>query len=544
MAKVQTRKLAAIMFTDIAGFTKKMSFDENVAISSVRKKRSIILPLIKNNNGVFVKEIGDGTLSYFPSAIDASNCAIKIQELTFDDEHLNIRIGLHIGDILFDNNDVFGEGVNIASRLESLSPIGGVCVSKNVFDELENKKDFKGISLGLQSLKGVGKLIEVFALRGDKLKDPDISKYKDSEVKRHKDNEVPSMAIIPFLNKGADEDAFYAYGISSDLISACSSAGLIRVASLSDVEKLDFINLRTEEIAEKLLIRYIAQGVLWKMGEKFQLSIELYDSKQKKVLWSDRWQESWNNLTSIEEKLREGLLKVMNTSSKADSKTNQINPDAYELYLKGQFQFRNRKNNADIEVSRGLLREAYALDNNLLSARYLLAGTYINSGEFDKALIIYDNLIETLEKNEKGSLLANAYLMRTECIDDKNSSDSLDYLRKAFNIFTEINDKVGISICFRRTGQIYFRLGDFKKARTYQKKFYNLGKTLENDGIIIDSFHDRAQNSFFNGNIKNCIKYYKKALKVCKKNGDKAGLAFIYMHMALPLTGYNQYKIA
>ena len=296
MNKVQTRKLAAIMFTDIAGFTKKMSFDENVAISSVRKKRSIVLPLIKDNNGVFVKEIGDGTLSYFPSAIDASNCAIKIQELTFDDEHLNIRIGLHIGDILFDNNDVFGEGVNIASRLESLSPIGGVCVSKNVFDELENKKDFKGISLGLQSLKGVGKLIEVFALKGDKLKDPDVSRYKDSEVKKHKDNEVPSMAIIPFSNKGADEDAFYAYGISSDLISACSGAGLIRVASLSDVEKLDFINLRNEEIAKKLLVRYIAQGVLWKIGEKFQLSIELYDTKQKKVLWSDRWQESWNNL--------------------------------------------------------------------------------------------------------------------------------------------------------------------------------------------------------------------------------------------------------
>ena len=158
-----------------------------------------------------------------------------------------------------------------------------------MIQQLENKKEFKGISLGLQSLKGVGKLIEVFALKGDKLKDPDVSRYKDSEVKKHKDNEVPSMAIIPFLNKGADEDAFYAYGISSDLISACSGAGLIRVASLSDVEKLDFINLRNEEIAEKLLVRYIAQGVLWKMGEKFQLSVELYDTKQKKVLWSDRW---------------------------------------------------------------------------------------------------------------------------------------------------------------------------------------------------------------------------------------------------------------
>ena len=89
---------------------------------------------------------------------------------------------------------------------------------------------------------------------------------------------------------------------------------------MSDVEKLDFINLRNEEIAKKLLVRYIAQGVLWKIEKKFQLSIELYDTKQKKVLWSDRWQESWNNLISIEKKLKEGLLKVMNMKSKTDSK--------------------------------------------------------------------------------------------------------------------------------------------------------------------------------------------------------------------------------
>ena len=160
------RKLAAIMFTDIAGYTESMSYDEQQAITAVKKKRSIIQPLIKEYNGVFVKEIGDGTLSYFSSAIDASTCAVKLQELTYDEEHLNIRVGLHIGDIVFDGQDVFGEGVNIASRLESLSPVGGVCVSKNVYDELLNQDDFDGVELGLQSLIGVGRLVEVFGLIG------------------------------------------------------------------------------------------------------------------------------------------------------------------------------------------------------------------------------------------------------------------------------------------------------------------------------------------------------------------------------------------
>ena len=221
----QKRKLAAIMFTDIVGYTESMSIDEQAAIQAVRKKRSIIQPLIKEHSGVFVKEIGDGTLSYFGSAIDASTCAVKLQAKTFDDEFLNIRIGIHVGDIVFDGEDVFGEGVNIASRLENISPAGGICVSKNVFDELENKKQFNGTSLGLQSLKGVGRLVEVFALNGDKLKEPDKSQYKATEVEKHTDDEVPSIAIIPFDNKGAQEDIFYAYGISADLISSVTSAG-------------------------------------------------------------------------------------------------------------------------------------------------------------------------------------------------------------------------------------------------------------------------------------------------------------------------------
>ena len=131
-------------------------------------------------------------------------------------------------------------------------------------------------------------------------------------------------------------------------------------------------------------------------------------------------------------------------------------------------------------------------------------------------------MIETLEKNEKGSLLANTYFMRTTFIDHKNSSDSLDYLKKAFNIFTEINDKVGISTCFRKMGQIYFDLGNFGRSRIYKKKFYNIAKALEDYQLVIISFHDRAQDSFFNGDIKKSIKYFKKALKVCKKNGDES----------------------
>ena len=186
------RKLAAIMFTDIAGYTQSMSKSESKTLDLLDKKRSILNPLLKHYKGTFVKEIGDGTLTYFDSAVNAANCAVKLQEQTYDDQDMNIRAGIHIGDIVFKDGDVFGDGVNVASRLESIAPKGGVCVSKNVYDELINQDDFDGIELGLQSLKGVGRLVEVLALKGNKLNEPNPDDYIENQIKIHSDDEVPS----------------------------------------------------------------------------------------------------------------------------------------------------------------------------------------------------------------------------------------------------------------------------------------------------------------------------------------------------------------
>jgi len=478
------RKLAAIMFTDIAGYTESMSLDEEMAIQAVQKKRSIIQPLLIKHNGVFVKEIGDGTLSYFNSAIDASTCAVRLQELTFDDTHLNIRVGLHIGDIVFDGKDVFGEGVNIASRLESLSPVGGICVSKSIFDELENKKEFNGTSLGLQSLKGVGRLVEVYALQGDKIKEPDTSKFKETKVEKHSDEEVPSIAIIPFDNKGAPEDVFYSYGISSDLISSVAGAGLIRVASLKDIEKLNYHDLDSTELSKKLLIRYIAQGTLWKMGDMFQISIELYDTKESRVLWSDRWQEQWEHLPKIKNNLSDGLLKALDTKSKVEHKEDTTNPEAYEFYLKAKHRYEKRETIEDIEISRGLLNKAIELDNNLISAKLLMGNTFRDMGKYDEAMDIFTASLKQADK---------------------------------------LSDKHGMGDSFNSIGAIYFHKGNFDKALENSNKSiaiadelndkYRQGISLNNNGVV-------SQNK---GNYEEGLDYYQRSLEIQEEIGDKYG---------------------
>ncbi len=261
------RKLAAIMFTDIAGYTEQMSKDEDKAFALIQKKRELLLPLIKKHEGKLIKEIGDGTLTRYFKADNAIDCASIFQSKT--DSYLNVRAGIHTGEVIVDKEDVFGDVVNVASRLESIAVPGSVLVSKETIDKLEMSDKLKLVSLGMQSLKGVGRLIEVYAIKDASLVVPNPDNYTENKIEVHSDDEVPSIAIIPFENKGADEDVFYAYGISADLISDCSSAGLIRVTSLSDIEKLDYTNLDNAQLSQKLFVRYISQGTLWKMGDMF-----------------------------------------------------------------------------------------------------------------------------------------------------------------------------------------------------------------------------------------------------------------------------------
>ena len=220
------REIAAIMFTDIVGYTKLTTEDEEKAFQLIKRKRELLLPLLKKHSGELVKEIGDGTLTKYNDTKNAIDCANDFQCST--DNELNIRAGIHSGEIIIENGDVFGDVVNIASRLESIAQPKSVLISKETIDKLESKKSLNFIPLGLQSLKGVGRLIEVYALAGQNLHTPKPEDYEQDRVNAHSGNEVPSIAIIPFENKGSEENEFYAYGISVDLINDCTDAGLIK----------------------------------------------------------------------------------------------------------------------------------------------------------------------------------------------------------------------------------------------------------------------------------------------------------------------------
>ena len=520
------RKLAAIMFTDIAGYTEQMSKDQDVAFVLLEEKQSKFKPLIKEHNGTLIKEMGDGTLSQYPTAVDASKCSVELQKLIQDNDKLNVRVGIHLGDTLFKDGDVFGDGVNIAARLESMSPAGGVLVSKNVYDELLSREGFEGVSLGLQSLKGVGRLVEVYALKDAHLTVPNPDDYTENKIEVHSDDEVPSIAIIPFDNKGADEDVFYAYGISADLISDCSGAGLIRVASLSNIEKVEnFESLQAEELASKLDVRYTAGGTLWKMGDMFQLSVELYDTKHKKVVWSDRWQEKWDNLPTIKGSLSDGLLKALDTKPKVEQKIETANPEAYEFYLKAKHKYEKRENTEDTEIARGLLQKAIELDDNLIVAKNLLGTTYTDMGDYDEAMEIYTSTLKQAE--ELGDKCGMGYSLNSIGIVYwyKNNYDkALNFFSKSLVIRQKIGDKQGMGRTLGNIGILHSNKDEYNKALEYFDKSlkiqkmisdkYGIAYTLNSIGIV---YSDKEE-------FDKALEYYNRSLKIKDEIGDRYGI--------------------
>ena len=517
-----------------------MSKSESKTLNLLEKKRSILKPLLKEYKGTFVKEIGDGTLSYFESAVNAATCAVKLQEKTYDDKEMNIRVGIHIGDIVFKDGDVFGGGVNVASRLESIAPAGGVCVSKSVYDELSNQDDFDGIELGLQSLKGIGRLIEVYGLKGDKLNEPDPKNYGANYCGCHSDDEVPSIVILPFKNKGKEEDEYYSYGIWLDLITEVSGAGLIRVANKQQIDEVS--DLSYKEIPKKLCVRYIVTGELWKIEDNFQLFIELYDTKESKVVWTDKWQESWNNLTTIKGNLLDGILKALDTKPSLIKKMDVAHINAYEYYLRAKYKYEKRESTEDIEIARGLLEEAIELDSNFILSKDYLAIIIRNSGDYEDAMRIFK---QNLKQSEE---LGDLYCQAKSLIgigkvywERKLFDKAMDYYNRSLSIFKSLNDKPNIAHLFDLIGHIYEEERNFKNTLLYWKRSKQIYEEIEDEDGILTSITHSGRLYLHSHDYGNALEYFLSVLEIERKFNRKADIQYAYFEIGALYNNLGDY---
>ena len=259
-----TRQLAAIVFTDIVGFTKLSAENEPAALALLEIQRELLKSIVEKHGGSWLKEIGDGLLLSFNTSRDAVDCSIAIQEATKKVDDLNLRIAIHQGEVVFQGNDVVGDDVNIAARIEPFAAAGGIAISGRVNTSLERDPEFETMFIGTPALKGVSQKTEVYCITSHDLPKTDISKVSAKlepegfqwnvfsltgavltvigvlfwinvsflGIGIASDNEIPSLVILPFENKGEAKDEYYSYGISSDIISDITSIGPVSYTHL------------------------------------------------------------------------------------------------------------------------------------------------------------------------------------------------------------------------------------------------------------------------------------------------------------------------
>jgi TolB-like protein/Tfp pilus assembly protein PilF len=333
------RQLAAIMFTDIVGYTSLMQEDERKAKMTRDRHKEVLQEYINKHHGNILQYYGDGTLSIFSSGVEAVLCAIGIQRKLNKEPKIPLRIGIHIGDIVQEDGGIYGDGVNIASRIESISVPGAILISDKLQNELENQPEIESRSLGMFELKNVKKPVEIFAII-----DEDIEVPSPKELKFEKARATKSIAVLPFVNMSADkENEYFSDGITEEILNALVKVDALQVTSRTSSFVFKNKSIDAREIANQLSVNTILEGSVRKAGNKVRISAQLINSADGYHVWSDVYDRNLEDIFEVQDEIASKIANMLREKLTGKEKTEHLvttatkNLDAYNLYLKGKF---------------------------------------------------------------------------------------------------------------------------------------------------------------------------------------------------------------
>ena len=368
------------MFADIAGFTTMMQEDEALAMTCRNKLQEQLEKILQEYNGTLIEFRGDGTLCTFASTIGCVEAAITLQKIMRNSPVVPLRIGIHAGDVIVHENSIFGDSVNLASRLESFAVPGSIFISAKVRDDVKNQNNIRTTSLGLYEFKNVKEPMEIFCISNAGIVVPDATPLEGKGEKHHTKAHDKSIAVLPFLNLSNDpEQEYFSDGISEEILSSLSQLKELKVAGRSSSFQFRDKKIDLAEIGDKLHVENVLEGSVRKQGNRVRIAARLVSVKDGFHLWSGKFDRNLDDIFAIQDEIALSIteklkLTLLHEDKKALFTAPTNNKLAYDLYLRGKFYWNKRGPG----LLKGLqyFQEATSIDSNFCLAYSGIADTY------------------------------------------------------------------------------------------------------------------------------------------------------------------------
>ena len=360
------RRLAAIMFTDLAGFTELAQADEARALASLEEQRKIVAPLVQLHNGRIVKSMGDGMLIEFPDARGAVAAALDVQrhlreaEVRPGSTALRMRIGVHLGDVQEEGTDIVGDAVNIASRLEPLAEPGGICVSEQVYLQVRNKLPAEFVLMGLQRLKGLQEPLQAYRV-SEAANRPPVPDPATVSISR--------LAVLPFANMSPDpQDEYFADGLTEEVTSELSRLGGVQIIARTSAMRFKGGARGVKEVGKELGVQLVLEGSVRKAANRLRVTTQLIDASTEAHVWGEKYDRELNDIFAVQSEIASHVASQLGlTLSRAHATNASGDLDAYFLYLKGRHLW-NRRSATSVRQALELFERAVTLDPGLALA--------------------------------------------------------------------------------------------------------------------------------------------------------------------------------
>jgi len=372
-----TRRLTAILAADVAGYSRLMGADEEGTHERVKAHlEELVNPKIAEHRGRIVKNTGDGFLAEFGSVVDAVRCAVEIQRGMIDREpdepeerRIRFRVGVNLGDVIVEEHDIFGDGVNVAARLEALAEPGGICVSRVVRDQVRDRLGYTFEDMGEQQVKNIARAIHAYRIP--------IAETATAKAQLPLPDK-PSLAVLPFQNMSGDpEQEYFADGVVEEITTAISRLPWLFVIARNSSFTYKGRAVDVKQVARELGVRYVLEGSIRKAGNRVRISGQLIDTETSAHIWADHFDGMFNNIFDLQEQVASSVVgaiepKLRFSEIARASRKPTDSLDAYDLYLRalGQhYKFTPESMREAIE----LLERAIVLDPSFAPAAALMA---------------------------------------------------------------------------------------------------------------------------------------------------------------------------